>query len=121
MAESGDARLVVGYALLYFGSDLRSISEIPSFCDDDDTGGLVLTSFVEQILAEFLYGSGNLGYQGRLGAVAMAVLSAMNPASLPITSTKNTRLWLSAVSLSLSMACTAVLMAVSKPIVKSVP
>ena len=46
---------------------------------------------------------------------------AMCPTSLPITSTKNNRLWELAVSLILSIASTAVLSAVSYPRVKFVP
>ncbi len=52
---------------------------------------------------------------------AIAVRSAMNPASRPITSTKNSRSCEEAVSRSRSMASIAVLHAVSKPIVRSVP
>ena len=45
----------------------------------------------------------------------------MKPEFLPMTSTMNTRSWLMAVSRILSMASTAVSMAVSNPMVSSVP
>jgi hypothetical protein len=53
--------------------------------------------------------------------VAIPLFNAIKPASLPITSTKNTLLCEVAVSLILSIASIAVLRAVSYPIVKSVP
>ena len=53
--------------------------------------------------------------------VAIPLCSAIYPASRPITSTTNKRSCASAVSLILSIASTAVLTAVSNPIVKSLP
>ena len=53
--------------------------------------------------------------------VARPVCRAMNPASRPMTSTKNRRLWELAVSRILSMHSMTVLQAVSYPMVRSVP
>ncbi len=53
--------------------------------------------------------------------VAIPAFSAMKPLSRPITSTKKSRLWLSAVSRILSTASMTVLIAVSNPMVQSEP
>ena len=111
VAEHGGAGIDAGGRLDLVGQLLRADDALRH--DDDEmlfAGGLGGAHALQDIALE---SNGRSGSSTASAPVAMPTLSAMYPAWWPMTSTTLQRSWLWVVSRSLSMASTAVFMAVS--------